>query len=114
MARSYKKNPWCKDGNRRKKRDKQIANRKIRRGGWSGKEIPSGGKYRQLSCSYDICDHRWEPLLSTSGTGSGGTLSGSLSMASKMRTALSLLIGARLTETGQGTACGSEGCECFG
>lgn len=59
MARSYKKNPWCKDGNRRKKRDKQIANRKIRRGGWSGKEIPSGGKYRQLSCSYDICDHRW-------------------------------------------------------
>lgn len=59
MARSYKKHPWCKDGNRCKKRDKQIANRKIRRGGWSGKEIPNGGKYRQLTCSWDICDHRF-------------------------------------------------------
>lgn len=58
MARSYKKHPWCKDGNRSKKKSKQTANRKIRRGGWSDKEIPSGGKYRRLCNQYDIFDFR--------------------------------------------------------
>ena len=59
MARSYKKHHWCKDGNRSRKKDKQIANRKIRRGGWKIRDIPSGAKYRQITEPWNICDHRF-------------------------------------------------------
>lgn len=59
MSRSRKEYPCCKDGNRRKKADKQRANRKIRRSArWKSADIPSGGAYRQVSCSWDICDFR--------------------------------------------------------
>jgi len=59
MSRSYKKYPCCKDGNRRKKRDKQLANRRIRRGSWKDVDIPSGRKYRQAYNTWDICDYRF-------------------------------------------------------
>lgn len=55
MSRSYKNYPCSKDGNRRKKRDKQIANRRIRATRWKSVDIPSGGKYKQITCSNDIC-----------------------------------------------------------
>jgi|GEM_PF-971245 len=59
MSGSYKKFPCCKDGNRRKKADKQIANRKIRRSTrWRRAHIPNGGAYRKISNSYRICDFR--------------------------------------------------------
>ena len=59
MSRSRKKYPCSKDGKRRKKPYKQLANRKIRRSiRWKCFDIPNGGAYRQVSCSYYICDFR--------------------------------------------------------
>ena len=56
MARSYKKTPgWC-DRNPFMKR---YANKRIRQLHRRGGEIPDGGRYKRLTCSYDICDWRF-------------------------------------------------------
>lgn len=56
MSRSYKKHPISKDGNRSSKKDKQIANRKIRRN--YKNDLPTRGKgFRKFSDSYDINDY---------------------------------------------------------
>ncbi len=55
MSRSYKKNPFLKDTTRKGptyKSGKQIANRVVRYTG----DIPSGGSYRKVYCSYNISD----------------------------------------------------------
>ena len=48
MSRSYKKHPFCKDWNRRKRVGKQLANRKVRAQLKRGIEIPSGKSYRKV------------------------------------------------------------------
>ena len=48
MSRSYKKHPFCKDWNRRKRVGKQLANRKVRAQLKRGIEIPSGKAYRKV------------------------------------------------------------------
>ena len=59
MSRSRKRYPCNKDGKRRNKAAKQTANRKIRRSTrWKWADIPNGGFYRQIYCSYDIYDYR--------------------------------------------------------
>ena len=55
MSRSYKKNPFIKDAARKGstyKSGKQIANRIVRHTG----DIPGGGGYRKVYCSYNISD----------------------------------------------------------
>ena len=65
MSRSYKKHPFCKDGNRSSKKDKRIANGVIRA---KNKRIINGaekedismrsrGAYRKAYCSYNINDY---------------------------------------------------------
>ncbi len=59
MSRSYKKHPFIKDGGRSSKKDKQLANRAVRRG---NKDLSKKGKgYKRIYCSYDINDYisRW-------------------------------------------------------
>jgi hypothetical protein len=55
MSRSYKKTPVMQDFGRRRKHDKQLANRKIRRKKNLDK-ISSGGHYKKFYSQYDICD----------------------------------------------------------
>jgi hypothetical protein len=55
MSRSYKKTPVTQDFGRRRKHDKQLANRKIRRAKFL-EEISSGGHYKKFYDQYDICD----------------------------------------------------------
>ena len=65
MSRSYKKHPFCKDGNRSSKEDKRIANGIVRAknkrivNGAEREYIPirSRGAYRKVYCSYDINDY---------------------------------------------------------
>lgn len=53
MSRSFKKHAWTKDPN--DKFMKRYANKKVRR----AKNVPSGGAYKKLFCSYDISDFKW-------------------------------------------------------
>lgn len=65
MSRSYKKHPFCKDGNRSSKEDKRIANGIVRAknkrivNGAKREYIPirSRGAYKKVYCSYDINDY---------------------------------------------------------
>lgn len=65
MSRSYKKHPFCKDGNNSSKKDKIIANRIVRAknkiiiNGAEREYIPirSRGAYKKVYCSYDINDY---------------------------------------------------------
>ena len=59
MSRSYKKHPFCKDWNRRKRVGKQLANRKVRAQLKRGIEIPSGKSYRKVFETWDIYDYHW-------------------------------------------------------
>ena len=59
MSRSYKKHPFCKDWNRRKRVGKQLANRKVRAQLKRGIEIPSGKSYRTVFETWDIYDYHW-------------------------------------------------------
>lgn len=59
MSRSYKKHPFCKDWNRRKRVGKQIANSKVRTYLKQGKEIPNGKAYRKIFETWDIYDYHW-------------------------------------------------------
>lgn len=53
MSRSYKKTPVCKDqGTRWMKRQ---ASKTVRR---YAEDISNGGSYKNLFCSYNICDYR--------------------------------------------------------
>ena len=53
MSRSFKKHAWTKDPNN--KFMKRYANKIVRR----AKDVPSGGAYKKLFCSYDISDFKW-------------------------------------------------------
>lgn len=65
MSRSYKKHPFCKDGNRSSKKDKRIANGVIRAknkriiNGAEKEDIPirSRGAYKKAYNSYNINDY---------------------------------------------------------
>lgn len=67
MSRSYKKHPFCKDGNRSSKESKKVANgiiraknkRAINGGTRKRDDIPtrSKGAYRKAYSSYDINDY---------------------------------------------------------
>lgn len=59
MSRSYKKVPCYKDYNRGMK---QCANRHLRR---NYLDISSGGAYKKLFCSYDICDYKFLKTFSS-------------------------------------------------
>ena len=59
MSRSYKKHPFCKDWNRRKRVGKQLANRKVRAQLKRGVEISNGKAYRKDFETWDICDYHW-------------------------------------------------------
>ena len=52
MSRSFKKTPGFCDRNPFNKRQ---ANKRVRKD-W---RIPSGGAYRRVFCSWDICDYRF-------------------------------------------------------
>lgn len=62
MSRSYKKNPYCTD-NGNSKYGKRIANRvtrkKLKSKKFEDEVLPKGKKYKQLYCSYDICDYKF-------------------------------------------------------
>jgi hypothetical protein len=54
MSRSYKHNPWCKDGGETYRRyQKNQANRKVRR----SKDVPNGKVYRKFFEPWDIYDY---------------------------------------------------------
>ena len=53
MSRSYKKNLYWKDTCVHNS-SKRMANKMVRR----KKDIPSGGSYKKVYCSYNICDFR--------------------------------------------------------
>ena len=58
MSRSFKKSPVIKDANRKGptyKSGKQIANRAVRHKG----DIPNGGSYKKVYCSWNISDYRF-------------------------------------------------------
>lgn len=59
MSRSYKKHPFCKDWNRRKRVGKKLANRKVRAQLKRGIEIPNGKAYRKVYETWDIVDYHW-------------------------------------------------------
>ena len=59
MSRSYKKHPFCKDWNSRKRVGKQLANQKVRAQLKRGIEIPSGKAYRKVFETWDIYDYHW-------------------------------------------------------
>ena len=53
MSRSYKKTEMVKQQN--SKNMKRFANKRVRH----TKDIPSGGAYKKVFSSYDICDYKW-------------------------------------------------------
>lgn len=53
MSRSFKKSDWVKDPNN--KNMKRFANKKVRH----SNDIPSGGAYKKLFCSWNISDYKW-------------------------------------------------------
>ena len=53
MSRSYKHTDFVKDPNN--KFMKRFANKKVRH----SKDIPSGGAYKKVFCSWEISDYRW-------------------------------------------------------
>lgn len=56
MSRSYKKHPITKDGNRSSKKDKQIANKRIRRN--YKNDLPTKGKgFKKFYNSWEINDY---------------------------------------------------------
>ena len=58
MSRSYKKTPVVKDSSCKGssfKSGKQIANRAVR----NEKDVPSGGSYKKVYCSWNISDWRF-------------------------------------------------------
>jgi hypothetical protein len=54
MSRSYKHTPVLKDGGRTKKKQKRQASKKVRR---YDKELSDGMFYKNVYCSWDICDN---------------------------------------------------------
>lgn len=59
MSRSFKKHPFCKDWNRRKRVGKQLANRKVRAQLKRGIDIPNGKAYRKVYETWDIVDYHF-------------------------------------------------------
>jgi hypothetical protein len=57
MSRSYKKSPYCTD-NGNSKENKKIASRVTRRK-LKNDILPKGTKYKQIYCSYNICDYKF-------------------------------------------------------
>jgi len=62
MSRSYRKNVWVVDGQKknrsrsnRKKEEKRFANKAVR----NTKDVPNGGAFKKFSCSWNIADYRW-------------------------------------------------------
>lgn len=57
MSRSFKKHPYATDGKAGRKLQKRWANRTVRR----KEEIPNGGAYKKVFCSWEIHDYisRW-------------------------------------------------------
>lgn len=56
MSRSYKKNPWITDHQAKTtSNDKKFANKKVRH----AEDLPNGGAFKKVSCSYDICDFKF-------------------------------------------------------
>ena len=53
MSRSYKKHPRVKDP--ANKYEKRFANKKVRK----TNNVPSGGGYRKIYCSWEISDYCW-------------------------------------------------------
>lgn len=53
MSRSYKKHPRVKDP--ANKNAKRFANKKVRK----TDNIPSGGGYKKIYCSWEISDYCW-------------------------------------------------------
>ncbi len=58
MSRSWKKNGYVKDGEGSgwKKKAKRYANRRVR----LSENISSGGSFKKVSNSWDICDFKFE------------------------------------------------------
>jgi len=61
MSRSYKRTPCC-DRIMRHTKYKKIFNRRIRRK--RDLDLPSGGRYRRMCESWDICDFDGRVLMS--------------------------------------------------
>ena len=55
MANSFKNIPITKDNGRSKKSAKRFANKKVRH----TPDIPSGGSFKKVFCSYEISDWSW-------------------------------------------------------
>ena len=56
MSRSYKKTAgWTDHGSPWSKYAKRFANRVVR----NSKDVPSGGAYKKLYCSWNICDYKF-------------------------------------------------------
>jgi hypothetical protein len=55
MSRSYKKIPMTTDHGKYTYIDKRMANKKVRH----TKDIPDGGAFKKVFCSYDICDWKF-------------------------------------------------------
>lgn len=56
MSRSFKKvGGWTDHGRNRTRIEKRFASKKVR----NTKEVSSGGSYKKLYCSYDICDYKF-------------------------------------------------------
>ena len=53
MSRSYKHTDFVKDSN--KKFMKRFANKKVRH----SKNVPNGGAYKKVFCSWEISDFKW-------------------------------------------------------
>lgn len=54
MSRSYKKNPFITDNNKRKHK-KQLANRRFRR----SNSLFQRSSYKKFNETWNICDYRW-------------------------------------------------------
>lgn len=56
MSRSYKKHPWITDHHvKSSSESKKFANKKVRH----TKDLPNGGAFKKVFCSYDICDFKF-------------------------------------------------------
>ena len=56
MSRSYKKHPWITDHHVKSSSErKKFANKKVRH----TEDLPSGGAFKKVFCSYDICDFKF-------------------------------------------------------
>ena len=56
MSRSYKKHPWVTDHHvKSSSESKKFANKKVRH----TKDLPNGGAFKKVFCSYDICDYKF-------------------------------------------------------